>query len=507
MLLADLRNNGQGPIHLSFIDFEQHTEESGSKIAGFYIRHDRATTEDLGHTSCAVRKSYIKALIKGHKMAVQATKLLLGSVVDDNGLSTKMMITDTAIVGGPPSDGHSKQLEGITSFQKTQFQFPNFVSSQYLHFSRETAPLHDVLVRKGQAMYDRVYLQSGICLFSMDMVQSSLDTDGRIDTALLSWSKPTFYEVEYIARACPVIADLGAMIHGALMNARGQNPNLEAIPICIGLDVPSFHYFHSVQSKLQGGQCTFPEALRWMQTVLQRHEQVSDVFQGYLNHQLAKRGVKVSEMNVIVSRRGISVAAHILEALKRAEMPTFDGLLKRLSEADDVWDDFWNMLPPKERPADFRDLNYLFYVYEVLRPALVGNLSRADESRPKSKTTTGRLILSIDDAAERRIYSRAQKLLKKLRNNALVERSPSLIEIYMSRRVFIDSNQGGSNMYLADPSPKKAVVVPWKPSGEEEEDDLQHRFTGELGPYDLVRNLHGEEASTVIRGLFENVGL
>lgn len=112
------------------------------------------------------------------------------------------------------------------------------------------------------------------------------------------------------------------------------------------------------------------------------------------------------------------------------------------------------MLPPKEHPQNFRDLGYLFYVYEIIRPALVDNM-RSGVGIPKS----GRLILGIDNGTERRIYSRSQKLLKKIRNSPAVERPSALVEVYMSRRVFINSNEAGSNLYLDDPTPAMPLMA------------------------------------------------
>ncbi|KAJ2985517.1 hypothetical protein NUW58_g5484 [Xylaria curta] len=501
MLLADLQKQSQGPAYLSFLDFEHHTQQSSSKIAGFYVCHGLTSTEDLAQTPSTISKDYIKASIKGHKMAVEAAKLLNSK---EHASLMQMNITQTALVGGPPPKVHAKDHEGITSFQKTQFRSKDSVSSQYLHFSGGSRPLHDMLVKKGKAMYDRVCLQSGMCLFSMDMIQSSLDTNGRVDASRLISSMPTLYEVEYIARACPVIADMGATIFDTITRARGPNPSVGDITLEVGLDVPNFHYFHSVQSKVQDQTCTFPEALRWMQAVIKRHEQIAELFQGYLLHQLAQRGVESSQMKIEVSRRGIPVAAHILEALERSEMPSFDEALGLLGEEDDTWNDFWDMLPPKERAVDFRSLSYLFYVYEVIRPALKGNILPAD-SRSDSRANTGRLVIGIDDGAERPIYSRSQKLLKKIRNHPAIERLPFLMEIYMSRRVFINNNEAGSNLYLGDPSPEKPIVAPWKLLGKKE-DELQPS-SNEFGPYDLARDLHGEEASKVLRKLFDDVGL
>ncbi|KAI0887001.1 uncharacterized protein GGS22DRAFT_120374 [Annulohypoxylon maeteangense] len=501
MLLADLRKKSQAPAYLSFLDFERHSQEISSKLAGVRIRHGLASAEDLAQTLCLNRKRYIKASIKGHKMASQAAKHFNSKEHAD---SIWMKITETALICGPPYEGHVKESEGVTSFQKTQFRSKDSVSSQYLHFSVGSQSLQDRLVKNGKSMYDRVCLQSGMCLFSMDMVRSSLDSNGRVDVSRLICATPTFYEAEYIARTCPVIADLCATILDTTMRARGQTSNAGEVTLRVGLDVPNFHYFHSVQSKLQDQTCTFPDALQWMRFVIERHRQMAEVFQGYLLHQLARRGVGASQMNIEASRRGIPAADYILEALERSEMPSFDEILKLLGEEDDTWNEFWDMLPPKERAVDFRSLSNLFYVYEVIRPSLEGNIVPVD-SRPNSEANIGRLVIGIDDSAERQIYSRSQKLLKKIRNHPEIERLPYLMEIYMSRRVFINGNEAGSNLYLDDPSPQNPIVVPWKPLGAEE-DELQ-ATSSDFGPYDLAGSLHGEDASKVLRELFNSVGL
>lgn len=535
MLLADLHRQSETSSCVYLLDVEKDTQETASKIAGFFLRHGEVSTDDLARTPCDNRKEYIKALIKGHKAAVQAAKLLSGSrapaAADDAVAESQMIISKTALVGGSPCNGHAKKLEGITSFQQTHFQRSSKAaccvsSSHYLHFSGGFQPLHEVLVgNKGQAMYDRVCLQSGMCLFAMDMVQGSLNSPhggSRVDASRLICASPTLYEVEFIARASPVMADITATILDTIKD-------VDNITLQICLDVPNFHYYHSVHSRLEEGTCSLDEALRWMRLVLRRHEQVSQVFRRYLVHQLARRGVDASaQLSLEVASRGMPIAAQIIESLERGEMPCFDEILKTLGRDDPVWDDFCAMLPPKERPVDFRSLNYLFYMYEVIRPSLAGNIIRPNaesddakcsgvsisndsNSNKKNKDmppSTGRLVISIDDGAERKIYSRSQKLLKKLRSHPAVQRPPSLLEMYMSRRVFIDSNKCGSNLYLDDPSPEKAVLAPLFGAfkeGQEKNDPVL--VPGDLGPYGLATKLYGAEESRVLQDLFESVGL
>ena len=496
MLLADLHAQENGLVFISFHDFDRCTGGKDSEIQGFYMNHGVLPEKEQARVGCTLPKHDQKALVKGHKTAVKAAKLLNSG----EGANAAFTITETALVGGPPTEGHARILEGITSFNKTKFSHDPFESSHYLHFAGEGQPFHDTLFNnKNQAMFDRVYIQSGMCLFSMPMIQGSLDYDGRVDSAKLYYSQPTFYEAEYIARTCLVIADFAATALKSIEQAKERNQDAQDIPVHIGLDVPNFHYFQSVDSKLRDETCTFTEALQWMRAVEQRSDQISEVFQGFLHIELLKRGVNPSSISIEVSRRGHFVANFIRQSLEQTEIPSLLTLLEGLSTEDKVWNDFYEMLPPKERPQDFRDLGYLFYVYEIIRPALVDNM-RSGARNPKN----GRLILSVDDGTERRIYSRSQKLLKKIRNLPGVERPSALMECYMSRRVFINSNEAGSNLYLGDPTPAKPLMAICQRDNTPPPSPIS---VAEFGPFDLTRTLYGEETEKALRALFADVGL
>jgi hypothetical protein len=497
MLLADFESQGYGPVTVSFHDFEHCANENSSKIQGFYMRHGVMTEKEPERETYQLAKNYQKALIKGHKSAVKAAKLLN----NNEGPDSILRITETALIGGPPSEGHARVLEGITSFQKTQFCHNSLISSHYLHFTGEGQPFHETLFNtKSQSMFDRLYIQSGMCLFSMPLVQGSLSNEGSVDSTKLYYPKPTFYEAEYIARTCPVIADFAAMALKSIDQAKQRNPNAQDIPVHIGLDVPNFHYFQSIDAKLQEGTCSFKEALQWMEAVEQRSQQISEVFQGHLHHELLKRGVHLSEITIDVSRRGCFVFDFIRQALQQFTIPSVENLLEKLGVEDKVWNEFYNTLPPKDHAKSFRDLGYLFYVYESIRPSLIDNIRAGDRRETGDKK--GRLILSIDDGSERRIYSRSQKLLKKIRNLPSIERPPVLMEVYMSRRVFINSNGAGSNLYLDDPSPVSPVMALCN-----SDDSSASSSAPEFDPLSLTRTLYGEDSARVLKTLFADVGL
>ena len=126
--------------------------------------------------------------------------------------------------------------------------------------------------------------------------------------------------------------------------------------------------------------------------------------------------------------------------------------------------------------------------------------SSADFNKlPKNKTTSAPiqpekprvLILSVDDRCKKRIYSQAQKLLKKLRASKGADTDPTLIEAYLMNRVFANGNAEGDILYFGDPSPKLPVA----------DDGL------EMEPNELVRKLYGEEAASNLDKWFKDVGL
>lgn len=130
-----------------------------------------------------------------------------------------------------------------------------------------------------------------------------------------------------------------------------------------------------------------------------------------------------------------------------------------------VWRDFYKLSAPKDRPQDFQALGYLFYVFQVKRPALLKEATRygwessseSDSSGSSQTCNTFRenssprcLLISIDDSAERRILLRVQKLSKKLRTSPDSLVRPTSVESCLYQKVFINGKESSSNLYLDD---------------------------------------------------------
>ena len=264
-----------------------------------------------------------------------------------------------------------------------------------------------------------------------------------------------------------MIADVASIIvsRGTALEERAQPGS--GVPVCITLDVPSFHYYQSIEDKLERRSCTANEALQWVGAIEQRYDQVSTVFERSVRHELVRRGVTPPyDCEIRVSPRINLVASLIHQALQAGRSPSLDDVLDQLNnQSDGLWRDFFKLVPPKERPQNFRALGYLFYVFQAIRPALTKNAvpltpdssSASDCSGPSPQSSffgepafmeqnskSRRLLISVDDGAERRIYSRAQKFLKKIRASPDFSTNPTLVETYLCQRVFIPRRSGST---------------------------------------------------------------
>ena len=131
-----------------------------------------------------------------------------------------------------------------------------------------------------------------------------------MDPEKLSSAKPTSHEMEFIARSSPAIADIAA-----ILISRRQEQHSELV-VRITLDVPSFHYYHSVVRKDGEGLCSADDAVRWMDAVDLRHDQIAQVFMDSVQHELLRRGVTPDGYEIRTSLRTNSAALSIRQGLQ-----------------------------------------------------------------------------------------------------------------------------------------------------------------------------------------------
>jgi hypothetical protein len=505
ILIADVQKRPGGPAVIHFHDIEHCTQKDSSALHGYYHAVYDDGKDNKDNKDNKVNKDQ-KAISKGHRLAARAAEIL-----SRHGAATASLeATGRGIVGGAPCKEYAGPRDGgLSWYEKTRFEFcmPEaqggvLTSTNYLHFS---SPL-------GQIVSDDIYLHgctivSGICLFSKRILETSIPDDGPIRPDIVQNAMPTLYEVEFIARAIPVIGDFVAMFTTSSEHRHPSNH-----PPQIDMNIPSFHYYQSIEKRLQDGTCTFQQALQWVKAVERRHAQIRKVFEKYIEYEISRRGLGSVRVQIHIDPLATWVCSTICQSLAKGIFPSLSAILEELSICDPVWASYLRLIAERDQPKDFRSLGYHFYVYEAVRPALAENVcdQTASSGNPMVAKipNTARLLIGIDDGFERQVYSRAQKILKRMRG--LPSEYPSqfnLLEVYVCRRVFIDGNRTGSNLYLDDPSTdivkmEECAGVPTNSSNANAEEVSCHK----VDFFDVIGKLHGSRASRVLKELFMEVG-
>ncbi|GBF59786.1 hypothetical protein TMEN_2116 [Trichophyton mentagrophytes] len=457
------------------------------------------------------REDDIRYLSKARQGAIRLNQLLNGpysvkereTAVRDEGKAV-MRLGDTTMVVDETFDAQPIHSHIWNSFMSIEFRFPkaDFTSLQYLQTSWKGLESGDTLFTKdGTPAFEEVSIVSGVCLYNARLLEMSATSPktGGIDIDLLRDSIPTYNELDYIARASSAIADVAAMnILRACEQGSGQR-------LKIKLDIPSWHYFHTVATLFASKQCSNTEALQWMDTVDQRHDQIGQTFVDAVRDGLEQRGIRDStSYDIGITSRTNTAAILIRTAIEYGEIPSLDSVLAALdSEGDGCWKRFYDMVPTKERPSNLDQLGYLFYVYEAIRPSLVERptpVSPASEKTKKAnlskkalkKRKPRRLIISVDDSAERRIYSRAQRILSKIRQSS-EKPETYLVESYVCRRFLINGNEDRARLGRLDPIPDIPVRT-----GSHHETML---------PLDVVRQLYGDHSALNLQRWLQKAGL
>ncbi|KAH6671651.1 hypothetical protein B0J14DRAFT_564250 [Halenospora varia] len=514
-LFADLRlaSGHNTRPSISFHKIQPPDEHAEHCIQRFFRVSDRVLFPDnVLHP--LFTDDYCEAFSRDKEATEKVLKLLNGlpalpaTQKASESLETSFSCDPYAICGKTALVG-TRGVETMKSYQDVNFQFSiegaepgryNFSSNQSLHFSCLPSEVEEAMIR-GVSGFDTVEILSGTCLFSGTLLAQSLQ-DG-VNAEVLSVAKPTLYEMEYVARASHTISNIASLI---ICRRQGLDAPKTILPLNISLDVPNFHYYPSVFGKLDQRLCTTDEALQWMDAIDRRHDQIGSVIEKAIYREIHKRiPTATHHYKICVTQSDNLVANSIRKSLINGKVPSLAELLRHLSEQPDGrWREFYGLLKRSERPKDFRSLGYLFYVFEVIKKALARSSSVALEALREPYTCQNidrdvisrRLLISIDDIAEFRIYTKAQKYLKRIRDTTMAK--PTLLEIYPCQRMFVDGNQR-AHFYVDDPSPQHPLAV------NETSEKLNLQAT--LSPSDVVEKLYGQECAKNLNGLFKEVGL
>lgn len=404
--------------------------------------------------------------------------------------------------------------ERLASFQTLAFNYHglgaenSFVSRQQLHFSVPGLDEESIYDGKKSA-FEHVEIVSGICLFNSEIMNTSTQKrpDGRLTG--LYFADPTLYEMEYIARASQAIADIVALLLAQKESKRAGSSNRHTSnfpTVRITLDIPSFHYYHTVLTFIEKQFCSFDEAIEWFDQVDRRHNQISTVFKATLLDQLHKRGFDPGqEFEINKFQDGITIAKIIRNRIERGDSVSVHDIMHSFNKnTNNTWNQFLTTMPPKDRPRDFRAFGYLSYIYQVVKSAFdpVNEPSplKTKVSHTPTATKPRRLILSIDECCERLIYQKSQKALKKIRQMPGCPSTPTLVETYMAQKVFINNNSASSNLYLSDPTSSNRTV------SLEGGDSLVSRLHASNNEH-AIAQLYGSDLALELARRFREVGL
>ncbi|KAI9371608.1 hypothetical protein BJX61DRAFT_534633 [Aspergillus egyptiacus] len=489
-------------IHFDEIPLHNDGPRNGSRF--YMLSTDRALRD---HEE---KEDDLRYLSRGIQGAIRLNQLLNAphavkgkeNTAQDE-ISAVMRLGETTMVVDETFDAqpiHSHIWNSLTSIE---FRFPkaDFTSLQYLQTSWKGLDCRYTLFTGEGPNFEEVHIVSGVCLFNARLLEMSATSPqtGGVDVDLLKNSIPTYNELDYIARGSSAIADIAAM-NISRAREQGSGQRLE-----IKLDVPSWHYFHTVTAKFASTQCSNTEVLQWMDTIDQRHDQIGQTFVKAIRDGLEQRGIRDStSYGISITSRTSPAAVLIRTAIEHDEVPSLESILAAYdSEEDGCWKRFYGMIPTKERPSDLDQLGYLFYVYEAIRPSLVERPQVVPPASDKTKTANlskkalkkrkpRRLIISVDDTAERRIYSRAQRILSKIRQSS-EKPETYLVESYVCRRFLINGNEARARLGRLDPLPEIPVRTG------------SHQET--LLPLDVVRQLYGDNSALDLQRWLQEAGL
>lgn len=302
--------------------------------------------------------------------------------------------------------------------------------------------------------FSSVNILSGICLFSQEHLGylhgESASAPNKSETTPIDPldhlvplpldQRPTLYEIESLVRLPNNIADIVSTLPAEL-------------DATITLDVPRVQYYAFLLDLYAGGRCSREHIKSWLEIIDRRHDQIAEVFERAVQDALQRRGVDRDNVRIELSTGLEEVIPYIQETINRGNSPSVEDLLQKLLELDPLFREYYENLPQPQPPLrNLVDLCLTSYTYQVLRPVF----QRVHENRApgsgfdgQAKSPVGRqLLINIDNVAEWRIYSEAEKMLKgyQIKHSSVI--NPLLLGIFPIELIFTARNTGRTSLYL-----------------------------------------------------------
>lgn len=300
--------------------------------------------------------------------------------------------------------------------------------------------------------FSSVNILSGVCLFSQEHLGylhgELASASNNSETTPIEPSdhlvplpldrRPTLYEIESLVRLPNAIADMVSILP-------------TTVDTTITLDVPRAQYYAFLLDLYAGGRCSKEHIKSWLETIDRRHDQVAEVFKRGVQDALQRRGVSRKNIQIELSTGLEEVIPYIRETIDRGSAPSVGDLLQELLELDPLFREYYEHLPqPQHPPQNLVNLCFTSYTYQVLRPVFQrvhqNRSSGPDTQKPPS--TNRQLLINIDNAAEWRIYSQAEKMLKEYQKKHSSVINPLLLGMFPSELIFTAENTGRTSLYL-----------------------------------------------------------
>ena len=296
--------------------------------------------------------------------------------------------------------------------------------------------------------FTSIHVVSGICLFSQQHLGLKHGEHSDHCPPLPSDTKPTMYELETLLRLSSAIAGTVSLLPVSVL------PTTTVI-----LDIPRIQYYAPILAAFSSGYCTRRHMEAWLEKIDTRHDQLAQAFTAAVKTALLSNGIH--NIRVEISTCLDVLLPHIRSQLTSSIPLQITALLHELTHADPAWSSYL----PAPPPIDLAALSKASYSYTLLRPVL----SSSQDAKP--------LLLHIDNPAEWRIFSEAQKMFGR--------RPGLLLGLYPLERVFTAESTGRSSLYLQDCGQR-----------------LQDEDKGEVNPKEVLERVYGKEK---VRAVVEQV--
>lgn len=391
----------------------------------------------------------------------KSLKKVLAFLGDAHGKMTKMVVGESAIIerleiegkGGEKVKG--KVVVNYTQFCETKCEIRSPVpfaetepdDTQFFNLRSSSLKAKDKITE-----FSSVNILSGICLFSQEHLgylhgESASDSDNSETTPIESSDhlvplpidqRPTLYEIESLVRLPNAIADIVSILPAS-------------IDATITLDVPRAQYYAFLLDLYAGGRCSREHIKSWLEIIDKRHDQIAKVFERAVHDALRRRGVNRNNVRIELSTGLEEVIPYIQKTIEQGNSPSVENLLQELLKLDPLFKEYYEHLPQLQHPPqNLVNLCFTSYTYQVLRPVF----QRVHESRSSGSDTqkihpvNRQLLINIDNPAEWRIYSQAEKMLKGYQKKYSSVINPLLLGIFPSELIFTAENTGRTSLYL-----------------------------------------------------------